>query len=94
MPLRDVAAFHEWIAREGPPAAARSIVQAYIADLAVRPWNAPSVPIAQLSDQPEFEMRTAVLDVGHEVGIELWWIHHYASGDVDIVAVTRESPLR
>ena len=37
-------------------------------------------------------MRTAVLDVQDEAGIELWWVHHYASGDVDIVAVTAESP--
>lgn len=91
MPLRDVGAFYEWIARERPSAAARSIVRTFIAGLAVRPWSAPSVPIAELSDQPGFEMRTAVLDVRHEPGIELWWIHHYASGDVDIVAVTKES---
>ncbi len=76
MPLRDVAAFHEWIARENPSAAAQRVVRAFISDLAVRPWRAPSVPIAELSAQPDYEMRTAVLDVQDEAGIELWWVHH------------------
>lgn len=36
VPLRDVAAFHEWIARENP---AQRVVRAFIADLAVRVFS-------------------------------------------------------
>ena len=30
------------------------------------PWRAPSVPIAELSNQPEYEVRTAILPVPSE----------------------------
>ena len=90
MPLRDVAAFHEWIARENPSAAAQ---RSYGRSSPI--WRsgrgerrASRLPIcpARLRDAH------AVLDVQDEAGIELWWAHRYASGDVDIVAVTAESP--
>lgn len=61
MPLRDVSEYHLWIERERPSLSARSVARTFIAELGDRPWRAPSVPIAELSHQPEYEVRTAAL---------------------------------
>jgi len=53
-----------------------------------RPWRAPSVPIDELSNQPEYEVRTAALEVPGEQQVVIWWLHDYATGDVDLIAIT------
>lgn len=88
MPLRDVSEYQAWIERESPSTAARSVARTFIAELGDRPWRAPSVPIAELSNQPEFEVRTASLTVEGEADVQIWWVHAYATGDVDLIAVT------
>lgn len=88
MPLRDRAAFNEWVDREAPSLAARRIVQTFMIELGDAPWRGPSTPIPELSDQPTFEMRTALLPVPGEDAVQLWYLHAYATGDVDIIAVT------
>lgn len=88
MALRDIAEYHSWIERESPSVAARSVARTFVAGLGDRPWQAPSVPIADLSNQPEYEIRTASLPVDGERDVQVWWLHAYATGDVDIVAVT------
>jgi hypothetical protein len=47
----------------------------------------PSVPIASLSNQPEYEVRTAALQVAGEPDLSIWWLHGYATGEVDLIAV-------
>jgi hypothetical protein len=54
VPLRDVGEFHAWIARESPSIEARRVARTFIADIGDEPWTAPSVPIAELSSQPEY----------------------------------------
>lgn len=90
MPLRDIQEYHAWIERESPSTLARSIARTFIAELGDRPWRAPSVPIADLSNQPEYEVRTAALPVDQEADVQIWWLHVYASGDVDVIAVTNQ----
>ena len=88
MPLRDVTEYHAWIERESPSISARSVARTFIAELGDRAWRAPSVPIAELSNQPEYEVRTAALEVDREADVRIWWIHVYATDDVDVIAVT------
>ena len=63
MPLHQVAEYHAWIARESPTTAAQSVARTFIAEIGDVPWRVPSVPIGELSNQPEFEVRTAILPV-------------------------------
>ena len=63
MPLRDISEFQAWIDREEPSRAALSVARTFVEELSDRPWRAPSVPIAELSKQPEYEVRTAALEV-------------------------------
>lgn len=88
MALRDISAFHTWIERESPTKKSQSAARGFIAELGDRPWRAPSVPIAELSEQPEYEVRTATITVEGEHDVSIWWMHVYATGAVDLVAVT------
>ena len=88
MPLRDVSEYHDWIQRESPSSLARRVARSFIAELGDRPWRAPSVPIAEVSNQPEYEVRMASLPVEGEQDVSVWYLHHYATGDVDLIAVT------
>lgn len=86
MALRDTRPFREWVERSSPTAEARLIVQAYIFELHEEPWAAPSVPIPELSNHPEDEMRSATLRVGNEEVTVFYWLF-YGSGDVDLIAI-------
>lgn len=88
MPLRDVSEFHLWLELENPSRSARSVARTFIAELGDQPWRAPSVPVAELSEQPEYEVRTASLEVTGEPDVVVWWLHDYATGHVDIIAIT------
>ena len=87
MPLRDVSEFHAWIARDQPSTQARRVARTFIAELGHRPWTAPSVPIVELSNQPEYEVRTATLAVDGELDVQIWYLHAYATTNVDLIAV-------
>ena len=65
-----------------------SAARTFIAELGDEPWRAPSVPIPELSSQPEYEVRVAALDVNGETPVWVWYLHAYATGNVDVVAVT------
>lgn len=88
MPLRDVGEFSAWVERESPSLVAQRAARAFISELGDRPWQFPSVPIGELSHQPEFEVRSATLSVEGEHDLTLWWLHVYATGAVDLIAVT------
>jgi hypothetical protein len=86
--LRDIAAFQEWIQTELPSRTARRTARLFVAELGDHPWRAPSVPIAELSDQPHYEVRFAALEVAGETDVHVWYRHEYATGDVDLIAIT------
>lgn len=88
MPLDNIGEYHAWVEREAPTRAARSVARTFIAEIGDVPWRAPSVPIAELSNQPEYEVRTANLAVAGEPDVQVWYLHAYATGAVDIIAVT------
>ena len=88
MPLREIDAYFEWIEREAPSFGVRSVARSFIAELGDEPWRFPSVPIAELSDQPSYEVRTAILPVDGALEIQVWYLHAYATGNVDLIAVT------
>lgn len=88
MALRDIGEYHAWIEREQPSKTARLAARSFIAELGDRPWRAPSVPIPELSHQPEYEVRMASLPVERDHDVSVWYLHYYATGDVDLIAVT------
>jgi hypothetical protein len=89
VPLRDLDEFRRWIERESPSIAAQRAARHFLAEIGDEPWRSPSVPIADLSDQPEYEVRIADLDVaGEEHPVRVWYRHFYATGEVDVVAVS------
>ena len=61
MPLGDVDAFHRWVKRATPALPVKRLVRAWIARLSDESWQAPSVPFPELSDQPTYEVRSAVV---------------------------------
>ncbi len=88
MPLREIDAYFEWIERERPSRRARSAARTFIAELGDEPWRAPSVPIGELSNQPEYEVRAALLTGNGGLEVQVWYLHAYATGNVDLIAVT------
>ena len=87
MPLREVREYHAWIDREHPSRVTRSAARTFIAELGDVPWRAPSVPIEELSNQPEYEIRVAAVEIEHEDAVWVWYLHADATGDIDNVAV-------
>jgi hypothetical protein len=89
VPLRDLDEFRRWIEREAPSIAAQRVARHFLAEVGDEPWRSPSVPIADLSDQPEYEVRVAELAVkGEEHPVRVWYRQIYATGEVDVVAVS------
>jgi hypothetical protein len=89
VPLRDLDEFSGWIEREFPSVAAQRVARHFLAEIGDEPWRSPSVPMADLSNPPEYEVRVAGLNVqGEERPVQIWYRHFYATGDVDVVAVT------
>ena len=68
--------------------AAQRITRCFLVEIGDEAWRAPSVPIADLSDQPAAEMRSAVLQVPGERTIWGWYRHFYATGAIDVIAIT------
>jgi len=60
-------------------------VRAWIDGLGETPWQAPSIPFPELSDQPHYEVRTAV--VPGSGGIEVFYRHDYLRDLVDLIWV-------
>ncbi|HMJ77553.1 MAG TPA: hypothetical protein VK507_16360 [Iamia sp.] len=89
MPLRDVGEYHRWVERERPSADAQRVARHFLAEIGDESWRYPSVPIAELSDQPEYEVRRAELTVkGEQAPVVIWYWHVYATDAIDILAVT------
>ena len=88
MPLRNVEGYHAWVTRERPTVEAQRVVRHFLAEIGDEAWRAPSVPIAELSQQPEYEVRAATLMVDDELTVQVWYRHIYADDAVDVLAVT------
>ncbi len=88
MPLRDVAQYDAWVDRESPSPAAQRITRCFLVEIGEEAWQAPSVPIADLSDQPSDEVRSADLQAPGERTIWVWYRHFYATGAIDVIAIT------
>ena len=91
MPLRDIAALSRWIEREAPSDTAQRVARHFLAEVGDESWRHPSVPIPELSDQPEFEVRQAALGVeGERRPVLIWYRHFYATDVVDVIAITTQ----
>ena len=66
VPLRDLDEVRRWIERESPSIGAQRVARHFLAEIGDEPWRSPSAPIADLSDQPEYEVRVAALGVEGE----------------------------
>jgi hypothetical protein len=89
VPLRDIEEFHHRVDRESPSIAAQRVARHFLAEIGDEPWRSPSVPIDDLSSQPEYEMREAALVVaGEQRAVRARYRHIYATDVVDIIAIT------
>ena len=88
MPLRDIDEYGGWVEREHPSATAQQMARHFLAEIGDEAWRAASVPIAELSNQPEYEVRAVSLDVPGESAVRVWYRHIYANDAVDVIAIT------
>jgi hypothetical protein len=90
VPFGSVDAFRDWVGRDDPSYREARLVEAWIAQLGDRPWAEPSEPAPEMSNQPEYEVRTAVLPGS---GVEVIYRHTYnpgaSAGTVDLIWVGR-----
>jgi hypothetical protein len=77
VPLRDVSVLLEWSERDAPLPGVWTIVEARVLGLATVPWLYPSTPFEELSFQPDFETRSAIVPASD--GIEVFYTHDYAT---------------
>lgn len=82
MPLGDIRPFDDWLQREDPPVSLMRAVKNWIDGLDHAPWQAPSVPIAEMSVEGEFQTRSAVV-----LGIEILFHETYATQITDLLDV-------
>lgn len=86
MPLGNVAPFHDWCAVANPPEAIRAIVWDWIKRLDTVPWQFPSEPLTDLSDEV-IQVRRAIVP---GTGTTVWYSEVYAQvgpGQVDLMLV-------
>ena len=87
MPLRDTSALEAWARREDPPYSTWRLVSEWIAALDSAPWQAPSVPFPELSDPPDYEVRTA--EIPDSGGVEVFYRREFERDTVDLIWVGR-----
>ena len=82
MPLGDLGAFAEWAHREDPSYRLAMAIRGWIEGLARSPWQAPSLPIPEMSLAGEYQTRIATV-----LGIEIIYQEQFADGRVDLLHV-------
>ena len=91
MALGNVEAFSDWVGRDNPSYLEAKRVESWVNELRDRPWTAPSVPMPEMSNQPEYEVRQAVVPGTDRV--EVIYRHTYsteaAAGLVELIWVGR-----
>jgi hypothetical protein len=82
-PLRQIGALSVWGFYGNPRPEAWKSTCWWVAGLCEAPWQAPSVPIPELSSQPNYEVREANLDCG----VWVLYQHSYEEHWTDLLAV-------
>jgi len=77
-----------------PSEAARSVARTFVAEIGDQPWRSTRAPIAELSNQPNHEVRTASLPVDGENSVHGWYLHAHVTDDVDLIAVAHTELLQ
>ena len=87
--MLDAEAYFEWAQRSDTDIVAHAAVGYFVALLVREPCVFPSVPIAEDSKVPIYEVREAVTCVGPLPEYDVWirYLHVYATGDVVILDV-------
>lgn len=88
MPLRDVDEFLIWVQREAPSLDAQQTIRQFLVEAGDHATCAPSVPIAQLSEEPEYQVRAATLRLPTDATIQIWYRHFYVTDAIDVIAIT------
>lgn len=83
MSLGDISAFGRWVEIANPTLPVWRHARWWVADLAVKPWQAPSRPVPEQSDQPIYEVRTA--EIPRTGGIEIVYRYWYDTEVVDLI---------
>lgn len=91
MPIRNLSAIDAWAERESPPPQVERMVRRWIRRLDHKPWDEPSIPLPDLSFQPDFEVRVALL--GDTGGVRVYYRHEYAPEAVELIWVGRGIPF-
>lgn len=73
--------------REDPRVSVLRAVGEWVAGLGGRPWQAPSVPWPEMSDQPHSDIRTA--EIPGTDGVEIFYRHDFGTDIVDVIWVGR-----
>lgn len=89
MTLRDVERYRAWLDRERPSREAHQTAALFLVELADRPYAAPSAPVEDLCDRPEYEVREVRLPVAGEPDVWMLYRHTYVNGAVDVIDVTQ-----
>ena len=95
MPLGDLSALDNWERRDQPTAVVRAAVRRWVNALVDDDGNDhsflyPSTIFPELSFQPNYEVRSAVIpDSG---GVEVFYRHEYATGLIALIWVLSPRP--
>ena len=85
MPLRNADAWFDWINSYDPPPDVRHRVGSWINEMIDAPWLAPSIPLPDISNQPVYEVRQAVVPDSQET--QVYYLHVYADDGVSLLWV-------
>jgi hypothetical protein len=84
--LRDIRAFDAWSAHADSIDGEWRAVRHWISGLATASYQAPSIPVPELSEQPTYEVREAI--VPGSGGVYVLYRSFYGEADlVDLIAV-------
>jgi hypothetical protein len=84
VPLRDTRALRDWAISGRPSDDDWERVHRWIVGLDASPWRAPSVPVEDRSERPNYEFRVATID-GTDIVVEYRRI--YNGEFVDLLAI-------
>jgi len=90
--LGELGQFFAWVDREHPSPEAQRAVRVFLAGAGAEPWLTPSTPIAELSNQPDDEVRSAHLRLADGSTVKVWYRHTYVTQQVDVIEVTGPEP--
>jgi len=84
--LRDIRAFDAWSAHGGSTDDEWRVVRDWTSGLATASYQAPSIPVPELSEQPTYEVREAIIP--RSGGVYILYRCFYGESDVvDLIAV-------